>query len=58
MFLSELSVTDTTTFDDRNASAWAKLRAMLCAARPVRPLLPQEFYPLTEWSIEEDGWLG
>ena len=58
VFLSELSATDGTTYDYAPDDAFVKLNAMLRAVRPVRPLLAQEFYALTDWSIEEDGWLA
>jgi hypothetical protein len=62
LFLSELSATDSTTFvttfDTHNTTVWREYRAWLEAARRVRPLLAQDFYPLTEWSIDEDGWLA
>lgn len=58
VFLSFLSATDGTTFDYSPDDVLAKLNTMLIAVRPVRSLLSQAFYPLTEWSIEEDGWLA
>ena len=59
LFLSELSSQDTTTFDDSyNSSIWAEQKQWLSKAKPVRPLLSQDFYPLSGWSIDEDGWLA